>query len=554
MDDSGDSDEERHSSPLDIVTPDSHKAPVWMHFGFCRDDSSGRIIIGSKAVCKLCKKEVARSGGTTNLINHLRIHHRAEFEVLMEGDEAGSSGQQKIDAYYQKPTVNLLVPGSKRAQELIGAVVEFIVRDLRPVRVVDCSGFLHLMKVAEPRYVVPCRRTVTNYIDKQYIALRNTVEQELKDVQYLGLTTDMWTSRANDGYISLTAHYITPTFQMVHRNLQSCPFPGNHTAINIAELLGKMADNWCIDISSQVIAVTTDNAKNITNAITEELMLIMIPCAGHTLNLSVQRGLAVPELSTTLARCRKIVEYFNRSRIDNEELKAKQKQLEIPQHNLIQEVITRWNSTFDMISRLCEQQAAIAAVLHVKRDLHHLELSPREWHNLEDLINLLGPFKSSTEVLSGQKYPTLSCLAAILSDLNCKLVDQPGESSALRAIKLAMRRDFNERYQNENVQALMNKVAFLDPRFKNFPHLSTMQSLTLLEKVFHLPYKKKWFRFLRNCQLTQMILRLLTVVKLKHLLLKRKKIHPLRKLLGDNFGGPSSSTTSDNTTEDNVQA
>ena len=228
-----------------------------------------------------------------------------------------------------------MVPGSKRAQELTGAVVEFIVRDLRPVRVIDCTGFLHLMKVAEPRYVVPCRRTVTNYIDKQYIALRNTVEQELKDVQYLGLTTDMWTSRANDGYIFLTAHYITPTFQMVHRNLQSCPFPINHTAINIAELLGKMTDKWCIDISSQVIAVTTDNAKNITNAITEELMLTMIPCAGHTLNLSVQRGLAVPELSTTLARCCKIVEHFNRSRIDNEELKTKQKQLEIPQHNLI---------------------------------------------------------------------------------------------------------------------------------------------------------------------------------------------------------------------------
>ena len=47
------------------------------------------------------------------------------------------------------------------------------------------------------------------------------------------------------------------------------------------------------------------------------------------LNLSVQHGLAVPELSTT-ARCRKIVEHFHRSRVDNEELKAKQKQLEIP--------------------------------------------------------------------------------------------------------------------------------------------------------------------------------------------------------------------------------
>ena len=80
-------------------------------------------------------------------------------------------------------------------------MVEFIIHDLHPVRVVDCMGFLHLMKVAEPRYVVPCRRTVTNYIDKQYVTARNSVEQELKDVQYPVLTTDVWTSRANDGYI-----------------------------------------------------------------------------------------------------------------------------------------------------------------------------------------------------------------------------------------------------------------------------------------------------------------------------------------------------------------
>ena len=110
-----------------------------------------------------------------------------------------------------------------------------------------------------------------------------------------------------------------------------------------------MTDKWCIDISSQVIAVTTDNAKNITNAITAELMLTMISCAGDMLNLLVQRGLAVPRLSTTLARCRQIVEHFNCSRIDNKELKAKQKQLEIPQHNLIQEVVTRWNSTYKRI-------------------------------------------------------------------------------------------------------------------------------------------------------------------------------------------------------------
>jgi len=95
----GDTDKERQTSsesPLSIVTLDSHKAPVWTHFRFHKDASSWNSAIGSKAVCKLCQKEVARSGGTTNLINHLPFHHCAEFELLTDGDKAGGSGHQKI--------------------------------------------------------------------------------------------------------------------------------------------------------------------------------------------------------------------------------------------------------------------------------------------------------------------------------------------------------------------------------------------------------------------------------------------------------------------------
>ena len=99
--------------------------------------------------------------------------------------------------------------------------------------------------------------------------------------------------------------------------------------------------------------------------------------------------------------------------------------LEVAHSGGTNDVVTCWNSTLDVASRLCEQQAAIAAVLHGKHDLHHLELSPQEWHILEDLIKLLEPFRNATEDLSGQKYPTLSCLGPALADLKEKLVRIP---------------------------------------------------------------------------------------------------------------------------------
>ena len=59
----------------------------------------------------------------------------------------------------------------------------------------------------------------------------------------------------------------------------------------------------------------------------------------------------------------KAVTHFNQSHLDRKKPGIQQEQLEISQHSLIKYVDTRWNSTFDMITRLCEQQAAVASVL-----------------------------------------------------------------------------------------------------------------------------------------------------------------------------------------------
>jgi len=141
-------------------------------------------------------------------------------------------------------------------------------------------------------------------------------------------------------------------------------------------------EEWGVDLHMLVPAFPTDNAKNVVNAVSENLTLVAIPCAGHSFNPAVQDTLAVKGMKTALARSKKFVEHFNHSRFDSKQLKLKQKQLDLPPHCFVHDVVTCWNSTLDMASGLCEQRAAIAAVLHWKHDLHRLELSPQEWHIL----------------------------------------------------------------------------------------------------------------------------------------------------------------------------
>lgn len=49
---------------------------------------------------------------------------------------------------------------------------------------------------------------------------------------------------------------------------------------------------------------------------------------------------------------------------------------------LVNDCPTRWNSTYDMICRAADQQAAVAAVI-IERKLSKLELSSVEWTLME---------------------------------------------------------------------------------------------------------------------------------------------------------------------------
>ena len=69
-----------------------------------------------------------------------------------------------------------------RVQELTTAIAEFVARDLRPVSPIDSEGFLHLMEVAEPQYVVTCHRTVDSCLDKMYCAVKAQVQQGTQTV------------------------------------------------------------------------------------------------------------------------------------------------------------------------------------------------------------------------------------------------------------------------------------------------------------------------------------------------------------------------------------
>lgn len=136
-----------------------------------------------------------------------------------------------------------------------------------------------------------------------------------------------------------------------------------------------------------------------------------------------------------------------------------------------------------MITSVCEQQLPISSVLLHRRDLLHLEISSQEWRILEDIVELLQPFKIATQHLSGEKYPTISAVGPLLSEIKKRIAIDNNDSNPVKEFKRALGDDINNRYQHPDIKMLFNKASFLDPRFKSLTHLCTLQKEEVHEVI-----------------------------------------------------------------------
>lgn len=114
---------------------------------------------------------------------------------------------------------------------------------------------------------------------------------------------------------------------------------------------------------------------------------------------------------------------------------------------------------YNMLARLCEQQAAVGAVLHSRRDLLHLEHSV-EWRLIEDLLDILEPFYDATTYLSSSYTICLRTIDTTNVEINAS------DSQSIQSVKRAISKDLNSRYQNREIHLIINKSSFLDPRMK----------------------------------------------------------------------------------------
>ena len=382
------------------------KSVIWIFFAVNKEDKS-------KAICLTCNEKVSRGGSnpkhfnTTNLRKHLQSHSSeykkfCEKEATKREEIAVANTQASAQARLKQITLQDLaerrkpfLPDHPRAKELTYRLAEMIAIDLQPFSIVEDVGFCRLMADLEPRYALPSRCYLSDVVVPEiHSKVKHRITELLQSAKYVSLTTDIWTStNCHHSFLSLTAHFIVcASMEKKDVMLTSWLFDESHTGANISSAILSRLQAW--EIEEKVVCVVRDNAANMVSGL-NIANVKSLPCLAHSLQLIIKDGVLLqPSVMQLLSCARSIVGHYHRSNVAFNTFRQIQSQLNLPVHVLIQDVATRWNSSYYMLERLLEQKKAITASNAECQP--PTELRSHQWVLAEKVVKLLKVFEEAT--------------------------------------------------------------------------------------------------------------------------------------------------------------
>lgn len=349
-----------------------------------------------------------------------------------------------------------------RIQQLDEQLVRMIAKGYHALRMVDEVEFRKFVEMLNPGYTLPTRKTLSESIlPKVYAKVLEKVKEQIAKAAAICITTDAWTSSVQDGYVAITAHFIdTDTHKLCTVMIGCIEFEERHTSLNLKSFLETKFEEW--NIRQYVNVIVSDNAANILSAVRLGGWR-SLSCYAHTINLVVQSSLDA--ISDTMRRVKDVIEYFHRSAPAKKKLAEIQEQMNISPLKLKQDVVTRWNSTYDALQRIIKIKEALIATLAIMRP--DISLPQDDWLTIEKATDLLKIFYEITVEISGEMYVSASKYIVF-----CKIINRalnkyvPECNEKIQQMHNNLKVQMQQRFGEVENNTLLCEATILDPRFK----------------------------------------------------------------------------------------
>ncbi|PPQ85072.1 hypothetical protein CVT26_005196 [Gymnopilus dilepis] len=152
---------------------------------------------------------------------------------------------------------------------LLEHIIDFVVSDDQPFRIVEKSSFRALLTYQRPAMNdsdIPHRTKLREEIVYKAEVAIDRLKEHFKTIPgKISITFDAWTSKAYDPFLAITAHYIDSPkdqpreWQLKSKVLAFEALKGRHTGANMATTISEVLDQY--EINDKLGWVTADNAN-----------------------------------------------------------------------------------------------------------------------------------------------------------------------------------------------------------------------------------------------------------------------------------------------------
>jgi hypothetical protein len=159
------------------------------------------------AFCTICGVEVHYSKDyiTSMLVRHVRRHHKQVYKNHLEAEaQAKLASENKASGCQQS-----MQPFLMHCPKFETCLINWMVATYQPLHCCEDQTFRDMCLSLNKKAPILSRDKLRTLLSEEYTMTKSKLKMILKG-RHFSITTDGWTSLANVGYVTCTAHFIDP--------------------------------------------------------------------------------------------------------------------------------------------------------------------------------------------------------------------------------------------------------------------------------------------------------------------------------------------------------
>ena len=400
-------------------------------------------------LCCYCTKTMKYDGSnSTGIERHLKNFHRKEYsafqeekkeqkaKVLDNNNSKGKKRNQEIKPKDGNPKLKQAkfawtIEDKELQKRWDNAIVEYAADSFSSYRQLSSKSFKKLIRVSNKLIKVKSSQTLSRHVKKKAVDILNRIVKQLKkekgSLKSLGFTTDMWTSRTGDSFISLTVSYIDRKWKLRRWTPYVKFFPDAHKAVNIKIALDEMIESLEVDNPELKKYAVNDNAANAKAAIRLSSYLVQYLCDNHTLQLGVvdtfKSNIYGAKTTEVLDKSKILSKLTHQSGPALRHLRDACSRLKVKFRKLKNPNETRWNSQYACMKSIIRLKAPLDLLFAEDPDglWSTKQITLAEWKLMEGAVEVLQEVEVVTKAWEVEETPTMNGVLEKIYNLTTKL-------------------------------------------------------------------------------------------------------------------------------------